>query len=659
MGSLLEEELDRARLGQNWTDVDRIAKTITEAQDAPSSQLALAYAAQAQALYWQEAAQAKKAISPPDRVTELLETSLKYESSLLDSNAMLGFLSMVQGLPNWIFSYITDSRRPSVPSNFSDEKTYELSDVIHSLSDFAARPFAGQELNLNSINLSDSDIKHVLKALEHFEAIADVSFYFEPKFAEKFLYRFYLALVSRAWYSFCFILNGQYSRAIKTLVEARDAVIANSKIVFVPELNDIGHTKTSSVLLRGIADNYNLISTAIGGFSVVHGLASSQRTSEDKPKSLALTSDLCFAIGDLLVSVIATSASLAFIKSNISSVFEIYRGVLAFNQPSSVSIDQYRETSSCIAAAYKFGNPIAVSVHSNLMSKYGIFLMTGVSDSLYLRVNECDDFRSRDSESLLISMLAQMNSSSLYVQKSPVCLSFIRRLTFSLCLSSKFSAASEILRHATCNDMDNFQLWYKLALALCCSEEYEEAYRAIRTCIHINSGNVNALILGAKICLNHLNRTEEALSFAKDALNLISSASEENQRELLCSCQSIYAICCSKYAYEVSNFAKRKSFQEDAIKHLEKVNETTPDNVNVIFQLALVKADIRDIASAVYYAKLALALNPGSEVVWRLLALLSSTSKSYQKALVTCEKGTQECGKSDMYVNLLLFVLIG
>jgi hypothetical protein len=59
-----------------------------------------------------------------------------------------------------------------------------------------------------------------------------------------------------------------------------------------------------------------------------------------------------------------------------------------------------------------------------------------------------------------------------------------------------------------------------------------------------------------------------------------------------------------------------------------------------------VKADIRDIQSAISLIKEALSLDSSNVDGWQLLALLSSSNKASRKAIMACNAGIQECGES-------------
>ena len=106
---------------------------------------------------------------------------------------------------------------------------------------------------------------------------------------------------------------------------------------------------------------------------------------------------------------------------------------------------------------------------------------------------------------------------------------------------------------------------------------------------------------------------------------------------LLLSCQLLFAISCSKYAYSVSTFQNRKSLQRRALAVLQLAYKHSPSHHKLLFSLACLYADIREVGLSMSVVRQCLAIDRSHVQSWNLLALLLSAQKKYVEAVRACE----------------------
>ena len=83
--------------------------------------------------------------------------------------------------------------------------------------------------------------------------------------------------------------------------------------------------------------------------------------------------------------------------------------------------------------------------------------------------------------------------------------------------------------------------------------------------------------------------------------------------------------------------SRRSELLELAAKSLATARGLAPRNASLSLHLALVLADLRDVARASEHVWRALGLQPRSAAAWMLAALLQSSRREYRAALETCD----------------------
>jgi Flp pilus assembly protein TadD len=497
-------------------------------------------------------------------------------------------------------------------------------------------------------------------------------------------YRFQLLITSRFWLAFCLVLIDEFEEACLIYAEANRLLSANL-LQFITEPSEekkvvdptspassapkLSGSVATMTMLQNILTTYNNMSASVklsASMSVMaeqlladlgtvvssnekplSGRAEELRKQEIRQLSFA------FLLGDFTITGLSTLEKIKWSRGDVRFVLDTYRGILGINQPE----DQVKESQARFAKAFQasWNHPTTIAVRCTLYEKFASVLMFSISRAQYYpleivsgRGKPMSTPKSEQEEAVLLLLLALREAQKLYPPKSSKIKSLVRRACIALAQISQYSGASDVLRHAVATDVDNFQMWYKLTLSLMASKDYAEAFLAVRHCLHINPENLSALLVASKLCLNYLSDSGSAVDFSKRALEIAVRNVQKNKDEtgLVLMAKYTYGVCCSKYAYEVSSFAQRKTLQEDAYTNLQEVYAYSKNNSKVIFHLAAIQADIREVENAIVTTKETLQLDPSNAHAWQLLALLSSSNKTFKKALLACNAGIQECGET-------------
>lgn len=292
-------------------------------------------------------------------------------------------------------------------------------------------------------------------------------------------------------------------------------------------------------------------------------------------------------------------------------------------------------------------------------------------------------------------------------------------MTLLLSRLREYDLLSGAYRSYLSTHLESGAVWYLLSLSLLAGGRLDEAFLAIRECLTRCSDDVHALMSAAQISLR-MRKGKESVEYASRALrnckqqiahrtaqlaieaqiaaadaagsspNTITSLTADLaaanaavaksssvhsssalsflplihhgqiQSSLLATCQLLFGVSCSRYAYQVSTFSNRKSLQKRALHALEHAYNHefalcgAVSNKRLVFALATLYADIREIARAIALTKRALELDRYDVHHWNLLALLLSSQKKYRSALLACEQGLMLVGKDASAVPLLL-----
>jgi tetratricopeptide (TPR) repeat protein len=488
------------------------------------------------------------------------------------------------------------------------------------------------------------------------------------KFASKFSFRFILLVLSRIQLGNLMVESNEFEDALQVYVEAMKLLAGNLSLVGVggeekEQMNLIfGKAKMNSphgTPFDRLVESYkNLWGSIRIEKKFTHTLPASGGQSQkvqseefkghdQKDNSLIVRA---YIIGDLIVEVINSISFVKFRLGDLKGAFEIFRSVLGINLSSEMIKDQYIGFTKLLKS--HSSNQIISTIRCALCYKFGKFLIFSISKSQYIPLDfkskTFNPFKSAHEEASLLLQTSLYDSNKIYSPKSHLLSNLIRNISILMTEMQQYSMASDILRSAVSSDVENFSLWYKLALSLTASQDYSEAYIAVKHCLRIEPENFDALLLASKLCLNYLSDSSSAVHYSSQALEIAQKKPSESG--LIKVAQYVHGVCCSRNAYEVSSFSKRKHLQEMAYENLQELYTSSKYNYKSIFHLAAIQADVREVNIANSTIKEALRLNPSDVNSWQLLALLGSSRKQFKNAVIACNAGIQECGES---VNLL------
>ncbi|XXQ35184.1 Tetratricopeptide repeat [Plasmodiophora brassicae] len=214
-----------------------------------------------------------------------------------------------------------------------------------------------------------------------------------------------------------------------------------------------------------------------------------------------------------------------------------------------------------------------------------------------------------------------------------------RILSLIWCMSGNFVAITDLYRDAIAVELNNPDLWATRAMALMCTGDYVEAFLALKMSLQLEPGHVLRLLLASKVSMNYLSSSQQAHEFANQALELC-----PKDHPLRYVAEYASGTAASRYAYEIWTFSRRKHYQQLSLRSLTSSAKARPRDQPVVFSLAAIHADIREVETAIRLCKYCLSLNTNHPHCWQLLALLMSSQKKYADALDVCNVGLAECG---------------
>eukprot|EP00743_Colponemidia_sp_Colp-15_P004884 GILK01005264.1.p1 GENE.GILK01005264.1~~GILK01005264.1.p1 ORF type:complete len:914 (-),score=174.44 GILK01005264.1:34-2406(-) len=248
---------------------------------------------------------------------------------------------------------------------------------------------------------------------------------------------------------------------------------------------------------------------------------------------------------------------------------------------------------------------------------------------------------------------------------SDLCLAFTRAHHYPMLV--------EVVERALIYHMDDLSLWIKVALSLVGAKRYKHAVIALKECMKLYKTNfaktleeTHALIqapflplLAAKICLDNLHKTKDAVELAKIALGEVDRficgdvdlsldstemrlEVEQHRTLLLAQCHHILGLGYGKLSREVRTFTERQHLQEECIQHLEQAAQLDSSNHLFAFHLALAYAEVRENAKALECIRISLSLHSGQALSWLVLGLLLSARKQYSESIQVVDAGLIE-----------------
>ncbi|PKA52700.1 putative UDP-N-acetylglucosamine--peptide N-acetylglucosaminyltransferase SEC [Apostasia shenzhenica] len=222
--------------------------------------------------------------------------------------------------------------------------------------------------------------------------------------------------------------------------------------------------------------------------------------------------------------------------------------------------------------------------------------------------------------------------------------SLMDHLSFALSQCSQTTFLSKQFEEVLPGIYPRRDRWYTLALCHSGAGEAGEALNLLRKCVnkYENPSDLRALLLAAKICSGDCLLASEGVYYARCAIMNAKKVDEHLNSVGL----RFLGICLGKKAKVSSSDQERSHLQAEALTWLEEAIVLDHYNSELIFDLGLHYAEMRNINAAIRCAKTFIDLTGGSVLKgWRLLALLLSAQERYLEAELVIDAALDETSK--------------
>eukprot|EP00808_Paulinella_micropora_P027637 g77499.t1 len=226
-----------------------------------------------------------------------------------------------------------------------------------------------------------------------------------------------------------------------------------------------------------------------------------------------------------------------------------------------------------------------------------------------------------------------------------------RELAIVLYTSGNLPAISSMYRKSLGQNLTDGKRWYMLALSETAVGNYDSAYVAITQAIKRRDDDVMQLLFAGKLCLKHLQRAGEAVKYAERALELLSPSDVQGtpqarpNRVARFTARLLFAASASTHAPTLPSFTERRALMKRALAVLKDASTTHPEHPRVWLLTAILRADIREPVAKIKEPLLrALDFDRRNSIAWLTLALLLSSERRMQEALVACAHGLTALG---------------
>ncbi|XP_057964695.1 protein NPGR2 isoform X2 [Malania oleifera] len=291
---------------------------------------------------------------------------------------------------------------------------------------------------------------------------------------------------------------------------------------------------------------------------------------------------------------------------------------------------------------------LGVETTAKIQREFAIFLLYsgGEASPPNLRSQMDSSFvpRNNTEEAILLLMILLRKASLKRIEWDP---SILDHLSFALSVSGDLRALSNQVEELLPGTMDRKERYHTLALCYYGEGEGLTALNLLRKLLS-NRDNPNflpALLLASKICGENPNLAAEGVDFSRRALD--SSQSRCDQLVSVANC--LLGIALSENSRSAVADSDRVATQSEALLALETAGRKTKlRDPTVVYHLSLENAEQRKLDAALYYAKLLLKLEGGSNVKgWLLLARVLSAQKRFLDAVTIINAALDQTGKWD------------
>ncbi|XP_024991755.1 protein NPG1 [Cynara cardunculus var. scolymus] len=284
---------------------------------------------------------------------------------------------------------------------------------------------------------------------------------------------------------------------------------------------------------------------------------------------------------------------------------------------------------------------------ARIQNKFAVFLLySGVEagtpstathvDGTYVPKNNLE-------EAILLLMICMRKFSLGKAKWDPT---VIEHLTFALSLCSQTPVLAKQFEEVTPGVIHRVDLWKTLALCFSGAGERKLAFDLLKKALHPHErpDDITSLLLVSKICSEEGLLAAQGIEYAQRAVNNC----KKRNKHLEGVCLRVLGLCLGKQASVSASDHERSRLQSEALKSLDEAVGLEPENLDLIFELAIQYAMQRNLNNALRLAKKYIDATGGSMLRgWRLLALILSAQQRFQEAEVVTDAALDETAKWD------------
>ena len=282
---------------------------------------------------------------------------------------------------------------------------------------------------------------------------------------------------------------------------------------------------------------------------------------------------------------------------------------------------------------------------ARIQKRYAIFLLYGgveaSSPCLAAQIDGCFVPKNNLEEAVLLLLILLKKWALGKLEWDP---SIMEHLTFALSLCSQTSVLARHLEEVPPGMYSRHERWKNLALCYSTFGENETALNLLRKSLsqHESPDDLVGLLLAAKICASTKILASEGIDYARRAVHN-SQFADMNLRGV-----SLHylGICMGKKAKNSSSDQERSNLQLESLSCLEEASRLQNRDPELLFTMALVYAEARNMNLALRCSREYIDCTGGSSIKgWRLLALILSAQQRYSEAEAVTNAALDETTK--------------
>ncbi|CAN6469001.1 unnamed protein product [Victoria cruziana] len=222
----------------------------------------------------------------------------------------------------------------------------------------------------------------------------------------------------------------------------------------------------------------------------------------------------------------------------------------------------------------------------------------------------------------------------------------LEHVTFALSLCGLTSVIATKMEEVTPGTFTRSEQWINMALCYAGGGQNIVALNLLRKLLskHEDPNNLLALLLGSKVCSEDCLLASEGVSYARHAIEVPEGSSGHLKGIAL----RLLGLCLGKQAKVASSDFQRGQLQTEALKTLDEAISFEGNNPDILFDLGIKYAELRNMHAALRCARGYIDSTGGSLIRgWKFVALVLSAQQRFSEAEVVVDAALDESGKWD------------